>query len=168
VRPNISICLPGFSAMDYRVHHAAKLVPADSDAVVQIHYTPKGQESSASAATQGTKPRRQKLAGAESRKCRWGIDPRARKAKAIDWTDGRNKTGTGHRGSSWFWRFRELLIAKRWRASPRNCTSPLGAAVDHGRNPGSKDANGRRSDFYGDLWASRPLRQRRNRVAVTV
>jgi hypothetical protein len=39
-----ALYVPGFGAMNYRVHHAAKLVPADSDLIVQMHYTPKGQE----------------------------------------------------------------------------------------------------------------------------
>jgi hypothetical protein len=40
----VAVYLPGFRAMDYRVHHAAQLIPAHSDLVVQMHYTPNGKE----------------------------------------------------------------------------------------------------------------------------
>ena len=39
-----AVYVPGFGAMNYRVHDAAKLVPANADLVIQVHYTPKGQE----------------------------------------------------------------------------------------------------------------------------
>jgi hypothetical protein len=39
-----AVYVPGFRAMDYRVHHAAQLFPAHSDLVVQLHYTPNGKE----------------------------------------------------------------------------------------------------------------------------
>jgi hypothetical protein len=41
----IEICyLPGIQAGDYRPFHAAKLVPAGSDLVFHLHYTPNGKE----------------------------------------------------------------------------------------------------------------------------
>jgi hypothetical protein len=40
----IAVYVPGFRAMDYRVHHAAQLIPANTDLVVQLHYTPNGKE----------------------------------------------------------------------------------------------------------------------------
>jgi hypothetical protein len=38
-----ALYVPGFRAMDYRVHHAAQLVRANTDLVVQLHYTPNGK-----------------------------------------------------------------------------------------------------------------------------
>jgi len=40
-----AVYVPGFRAMDYRVHNAAQLIPAHSDLLVQMHYTPNGKES---------------------------------------------------------------------------------------------------------------------------
>jgi hypothetical protein len=40
----VAFYVPGFRARDYRIHHAAQLIPAHSDLVVQIHYTPNGKE----------------------------------------------------------------------------------------------------------------------------
>jgi hypothetical protein len=40
----VAVYVPGFRAMDYRVHHAAQLIPAHTDLVIQLHYTPNGQE----------------------------------------------------------------------------------------------------------------------------
>ena len=40
----VALYVPGFRVMDYRVHHAAQLIPARTDLVVQLHYTPKGKE----------------------------------------------------------------------------------------------------------------------------
>lgn len=40
----VAVYVPGFRAMDYRVHHAAQLIPAHTDLVVQLHYTPNGKE----------------------------------------------------------------------------------------------------------------------------
>jgi hypothetical protein len=40
----LAVYVPGFRAMDYRVHNAAQLIPAHSDLVVQLHYTPNGKE----------------------------------------------------------------------------------------------------------------------------
>ena len=40
----IALYVPGFRVMDYRVHHAAQLIPAHTDLVVQLHYTPNGKE----------------------------------------------------------------------------------------------------------------------------
>ena len=37
-----AVYVPGASPMDYRIYHAAKLVPAGSNLLVQIHYTPNG------------------------------------------------------------------------------------------------------------------------------
>jgi hypothetical protein len=37
-----AVYVPGAAPMDYRVYHAAKLIPAGSDLLVQIHYTPNG------------------------------------------------------------------------------------------------------------------------------
>ena len=37
-----AVYVPGAPPMDYRIHHAAKLIPAGSDLLVQIHYTPNG------------------------------------------------------------------------------------------------------------------------------
>ena len=34
--------VPGLQATDYRVFHAAKLIPANSDIVFQVHYTTVG------------------------------------------------------------------------------------------------------------------------------
>ncbi len=39
-----ALYVPGFRAMDYRVHGAAQLIPAHADLVVQLHYTPNGTE----------------------------------------------------------------------------------------------------------------------------
>jgi hypothetical protein len=39
-----AVYVPGFRAMDFRVHRAAQLIPAHSDLVVQLHYTPNGKE----------------------------------------------------------------------------------------------------------------------------
>lgn len=39
-----AVYVPGVPPMDYRVHDAAKLIPANTDLVVQVHYTPKGTE----------------------------------------------------------------------------------------------------------------------------
>ena len=39
-----AVYVPGFRAMDYRVHGAAQLIPAHSELVVQMHYTPNGKE----------------------------------------------------------------------------------------------------------------------------
>jgi hypothetical protein len=39
-----ALYVPGFRAMDHRVHHAAQLFRAHSDLVVQLHYTPDGKE----------------------------------------------------------------------------------------------------------------------------
>lgn len=41
----IAVYVPGFRAMDYRVHHAAQLIPAHTDPVVQMHFTPNGKET---------------------------------------------------------------------------------------------------------------------------
>jgi hypothetical protein len=41
----VAFYVPGSPAMDYRVHHAAQLIPAHSDLVVQLHYTPNGKEA---------------------------------------------------------------------------------------------------------------------------
>lgn len=41
----VAVYVPGFRAMDYRVHHAAQLIPAYSDLVIQMHYTPNGKEA---------------------------------------------------------------------------------------------------------------------------
>jgi hypothetical protein len=37
-----AVYVPGAAPMDYRRYHAAKLIPAGSDLLVQIHYTPNG------------------------------------------------------------------------------------------------------------------------------
>jgi hypothetical protein len=37
-----AIYVPGASLMDYRLHHAAKLIPAGADLLIQMHYTPNG------------------------------------------------------------------------------------------------------------------------------
>lgn len=37
-----AIYVPGTSPADYGLHGAAKLIPADSDLVIQVHYTPNG------------------------------------------------------------------------------------------------------------------------------
>jgi hypothetical protein len=34
--------LPGMNAADYRIHNAAKLIPAGSDIMINLHYTPNG------------------------------------------------------------------------------------------------------------------------------
>jgi hypothetical protein len=39
----VAVYVPGFRAMDYRVHQAAQLIPAHSDLMVQLHYTPNGK-----------------------------------------------------------------------------------------------------------------------------
>jgi len=39
-----AVYVPGFKTMDYRIHHAAQLMRAHSDMVVQLHYTPNGKE----------------------------------------------------------------------------------------------------------------------------
>ncbi|MGA2714824.1 MAG: cytochrome c [Bryobacteraceae bacterium] len=41
----VALYVPGFRAMDYRVHRAAQLIPAHSDLVVQLHYTPNGKQA---------------------------------------------------------------------------------------------------------------------------
>jgi len=40
----MAVYVPGFRTMDYRVHHAAQLIPAHTDLVVQLHHTPNGKE----------------------------------------------------------------------------------------------------------------------------
>jgi hypothetical protein len=40
----VAVYVPGFRAMDYRVHHAAQLIPAHTDLVIQLHYTPNGKD----------------------------------------------------------------------------------------------------------------------------
>jgi hypothetical protein len=40
----VAVYVPGFRAMDYRTWHAAQLIPAHTDLVVQLHYTPNGKE----------------------------------------------------------------------------------------------------------------------------
>jgi hypothetical protein len=40
----IALYVPGLRAMDYRAYHAAQLIPAHSDLVIQMHYTPNGHE----------------------------------------------------------------------------------------------------------------------------
>jgi hypothetical protein len=37
-----AIYVPGAPLVDYRLHHAAKLIPAGSDLLIQLHYTPNG------------------------------------------------------------------------------------------------------------------------------
>lgn len=39
-----SCYVPGVQADDYRPYHAAKLIPANSDITVQVHYTPSGKD----------------------------------------------------------------------------------------------------------------------------
>jgi hypothetical protein len=39
-----AVYVPGFRAMDYRVHNAAQLFPAHTDLTVQLHCTPNGKE----------------------------------------------------------------------------------------------------------------------------
>jgi hypothetical protein len=39
-----AVYVPGVPPMDYRIHDAAKLIPANSDIVFQVHYTPVGRE----------------------------------------------------------------------------------------------------------------------------
>jgi len=39
-----SCYVPGVQADDYRPYHAAKLIPANSDITVQVHYTPTGKD----------------------------------------------------------------------------------------------------------------------------
>jgi len=39
-----AVYVPGFRAMDFRVHRAAQLIPARSDLVIQLHYTPNGKQ----------------------------------------------------------------------------------------------------------------------------
>jgi hypothetical protein len=41
----VALYVPGFRAMDYRVQHAAQLIPAGTDLVIQLHYTPNGKET---------------------------------------------------------------------------------------------------------------------------
>lgn len=41
-----AIYLPGVAPTDYRLHQAAKLIPAGSDLVIQMHYTPNGVATS--------------------------------------------------------------------------------------------------------------------------
>jgi hypothetical protein len=38
-----AVYVPGAAPADYRLHDAAKLIPAGSDLLVQLHYTPKGK-----------------------------------------------------------------------------------------------------------------------------
>ena len=38
-----AVYVPGAPGHDYRVHRAAKLIPANSDLVLQVHYTPVGK-----------------------------------------------------------------------------------------------------------------------------
>ena len=38
-----ALYVPGIPPMDFRIHNAAKLVPAGADLVVQMHYTPNGK-----------------------------------------------------------------------------------------------------------------------------
>jgi hypothetical protein len=38
-----AVYVPGAAPADYRLHDAAKLIPAGSDLLVQMHYTPKGK-----------------------------------------------------------------------------------------------------------------------------
>jgi hypothetical protein len=38
-----AVYVPGAAPADYRLHNAAKLIPAGSDLLVQLHYTPKGK-----------------------------------------------------------------------------------------------------------------------------
>ena len=42
--PIEAVYVPGVPPMDYRVHGAAKLIPAGTDLVVQLHYTPNGKD----------------------------------------------------------------------------------------------------------------------------
>ena len=43
---NLEICyLPGDQAADYRPYHAGKLIPAGTDIVFQVHYTPSGKDA---------------------------------------------------------------------------------------------------------------------------
>ncbi len=44
IGPMIALYVPGFRAMDYRVYRAAELIPAHTDLVVQLHYTPNGKQ----------------------------------------------------------------------------------------------------------------------------
>lgn len=37
-----AVYVPGAPLADYRLHHAAKLIPAGSDLLIQLHYTPNG------------------------------------------------------------------------------------------------------------------------------
>jgi hypothetical protein len=37
-----AVYVPGAALMDYRLYHAAQLIPAGSDLVIQMHYTPNG------------------------------------------------------------------------------------------------------------------------------
>ncbi len=40
-----AVYVPGFRALDFRAFKAAQLIPAHSDLLVQMHYTPNGKES---------------------------------------------------------------------------------------------------------------------------
>ena len=42
-----AVYVPGFRAMDYRVHQAAQLIPAHTDLVVQLHFAPDAKETAA-------------------------------------------------------------------------------------------------------------------------
>jgi hypothetical protein len=40
----VAVYVPGFRAMDFRIHDAAQLIPAQTNLRVQLHYTPNGKE----------------------------------------------------------------------------------------------------------------------------
>ena len=42
-----AVFLPGGQPMDFRVHNAAKLIPAGYDIVLQMHYTSMGEDADA-------------------------------------------------------------------------------------------------------------------------
>src|SRR5213078_2883610 len=39
-----AVYVPGIQPHDFRVHDAAMLIPANSDIVIQVHYTPNGKD----------------------------------------------------------------------------------------------------------------------------
>ena len=45
ISATVAFYVPGSRAMDYRIHHAAQLIPANADLVIQLHYTPNGKEA---------------------------------------------------------------------------------------------------------------------------
>jgi hypothetical protein len=44
ISATVAFYVPGSRAVDYRVHRAAQLIPAHTDLVVQLHYTPNGKD----------------------------------------------------------------------------------------------------------------------------